>query len=75
MFSLRNEADMDQEYICPNCKNIVYDDEALLCHFCGDSLHRASNGALGQLRYRGNQIWTYGISIFVLLSVAVYFLR
>lgn len=28
------------EHICPHCKKPVYDDEALLCLFCGGSLDR-----------------------------------
>jgi predicted nucleic acid-binding Zn ribbon protein len=28
------------EYICPHCKNPIYDDEALLCLYCGESLNR-----------------------------------
>ena len=39
------------EYICPHCRNPVYDDEALLCHFCGESLRRGSGGVLGRLKY------------------------
>ena len=29
------------EYICPHCKNPIYDDEALLCLYCGESLNRS----------------------------------
>jgi DNA-directed RNA polymerase subunit RPC12/RpoP len=29
------------EYICPNCKKPVYDDDALLCLYCGESLRRS----------------------------------
>ena len=39
------------EYICPNCGKPVYDDEALLCHFCGESLARAGQGLLGRIKY------------------------
>lgn len=28
------------EYICPHCKQPVYDDDALLCLYCGESLRR-----------------------------------
>jgi DNA-directed RNA polymerase subunit RPC12/RpoP len=29
------------EYICPHCKKPVYDDDALLCLYCGESLRRS----------------------------------
>jgi predicted nucleic acid-binding Zn ribbon protein len=29
------------EYICPHCKNPIYDDEAILCLYCGESLNRS----------------------------------
>ena len=38
------------EHICPHCKNPTYDDEALLCHFCGESLGRYSSGGIGAMR-------------------------
>ncbi|MFA6384829.1 MAG: zinc ribbon domain-containing protein [Candidatus Omnitrophota bacterium] len=28
------------EYICPHCKKPVYDEDALLCLYCGESLQR-----------------------------------
>lgn len=38
------------EYICPNCRKPIYDDEALLCLYCGDSLKR-SVGFMGKFKY------------------------
>ena len=37
------------EYSCPHCKQSISDDEALLCHFCGESLRRTSSGAMGKM--------------------------
>ena len=37
------------EYKCPHCAMPIYDDEALLCHFCGESLGRRSSGVMGKL--------------------------
>jgi len=55
------------EYICPSCKNPIYDDDALLCHFCGSSLKRAGKGFIGRIRYSNRQVWWfYGILILVL---------
>jgi hypothetical protein len=39
------------EYICPHCQNPITDDEALLCHFCGESLGRPGQGFLGRMKY------------------------
>ncbi|HPB68325.1 MAG TPA: hypothetical protein PLT76_03470 [Candidatus Omnitrophota bacterium] len=39
------------EYICPHCKKPIYDNDALLCHFCGESLHRAGDGIFGKMKY------------------------
>lgn len=36
---------------CPRCHNPVHDDEALLCHFCGDSLRRSDTGVMSRLKY------------------------
>ena len=38
------------EHICPHCKNPIYDDEALLCLYCGENLNRAV-GFMGRLKY------------------------
>lgn len=62
------------DIICPHCKNSVYDEDALLCHFCGNSLNRhSSGGVLGVMRSAGMKwVWvTVGIIIlaaFVLSS-------
>lgn len=38
------------ERVCPHCRNPIYDDEALLCHFCGNSVGAGSSGAMGFMR-------------------------
>jgi hypothetical protein len=38
------------EYICPHCKNPVYDDDALRCLYCGESLRRKI-GFMGGIKY------------------------
>jgi len=30
-------------FACPQCQNPIYDDEALLCLYCGESLDRQGN--------------------------------
>ncbi len=51
------------EITCPHCKNPITDDDAVLCHFCGESLGRASSGALGQMRLGRFKIW------FIILAI------
>lgn len=58
------------QYICPSCKNIAEDDEALLCHFCGESLNRASHDVLGKMRSSGFK-WILVTVILVLVGVFV----
>lgn len=56
------------EYICPHCNNPIYDDEALLCHFCGASLERSGSGFLGKVRYSNQQVVWFFVVFLVLLS-------
>lgn len=51
------------EYICPNCGKPIYDDEALLCLYCGESLRRPV-GLLGKMKY--------GIPMGVLIGAVVF---
>ncbi|MFQ5681357.1 MAG: hypothetical protein ACE5GG_04840 [Candidatus Omnitrophota bacterium] len=37
-------------YTCPHCQNPIYDDDALLCLYCGDSLRRGV-GVMGKIKY------------------------
>ncbi|MBD3379478.1 MAG: zinc-ribbon domain-containing protein [Candidatus Omnitrophica bacterium] len=43
------------EYICPHCGKPIYDDEALLCLYCGENLERGV-GVLGKMKYSFNWI-------------------
>ncbi|MBL7071641.1 MAG: hypothetical protein ISS26_05680 [Candidatus Omnitrophica bacterium] len=38
------------EHICPHCKNPIYDEEALLCLYCGNSLRRKI-GFMGGIKH------------------------
>jgi len=61
------------EYICPNCKNSIFDDEALLCHFCGESLQRPGNGFLSKMRYsQSGLIWII-LAVVALLAFILLF--
>lgn len=57
-----------KEYTCPHCKNPVYDDDALLCHFCGESLERSGRGFLGNVRYGNQKVVWFFVVFLVLLS-------
>jgi hypothetical protein len=58
------------EYLCPHCKNPIYDDEVLRCHFCGESLNRASDGIFGKMKYS----WSGKAVAVTLLVLALFFL-
>ena len=62
------------EYICPHCKKPVYDDEALLCLYCGESLGRGV-GFLGKLKYPAHKIIIVSIVAVILVSFIILILR
>ena len=57
------------EVICPHCKNPIYDEDALLCHFCGNSLSRTSGGVFGKMRGAGMK-WVW-IALALLMVAAL----
>jgi hypothetical protein len=66
---------MAEAYICPHCKNPIYDEDALLCHFCGESLSRASKGFIGKIRYSNKQVaWFFAVFV-VLAAFVLLFVR
>ena len=62
-------------HICPHCGNPVFDEDALLCHFCGESLQRAGQGFLGRIRYANRRVVWYFLTFLVLCALAFLFLR
>lgn len=62
------------KHICPHCKNPIYDDEALLCLYCGESLNRRI-GVMGRIRYSAPKVIVVIIVISVLLSFLLLVLR
>ena len=55
------------EDICPHCGMAIYDDDALLCHCCGQSLERASKGFLGKVKYSNlKAVWFFVIFVIIL---------
>jgi len=62
-------------YICPHCHNPVFDEDALLCHFCGQSLNRATNGFLSNLRYSNKRVAWVFLVFLVLAAFAFLFIR
>ncbi|HBG62111.1 MAG: hypothetical protein A2Y03_08895 [Omnitrophica WOR_2 bacterium GWF2_38_59] len=63
------------EYICPNCNNPIYDEDAILCHFCGDSLQRAGKGFISRIKYANNRVVWFFLVFFVLLCFVLLFIR
>jgi len=56
------------EIICPHCKNPIYDEDALSCHFCGNSLNRASSGGVfGKMRGAGMK-WVWVMVALIVLA-------
>lgn len=62
------------EYICPNCGKPIYDDDALLCLYCGESLRR-SHGFMGRLKYSPIKLVTFLIVLIVLIAFLILILR
>ena len=62
-------------YICPHCKNPIYDEDVLSCHFCGESLNRAGKGFMSNLRYANNRVAWFFIVFAVLIAVVLLFVR
>lgn len=63
------------EYICPHCKNPVCDVDALLCHFCGESLQRSGKGLLSKIKYQRPKKIVVVVICLVLLSFILLMLR
>lgn len=62
------------EYICPNCKQPIYDDEALLCLYCGESLQRG-RGFMGKMKYPTPKIIVVITVIFILIAFMLLMLK
>jgi len=62
------------EYICPHCKKPIYDDEALLCLYCKESLKR-SIGFMGKIKYTKPKILIIIAVAAVLLSFILLVIR
>ena len=62
------------ECICPKCKKPNYDDNGLLCLYCGESLHRES-GILGRMKYTHHKIIFIVAVVLIVLAFAVLMLR
>jgi zinc-ribbon domain len=61
-------------YFCPHCRQPIYDDEALLCLYCGESLERPA-GFMGKLKYPKPKIIIIIIVILLLASFMFLMLR
>ena len=59
---------------CPYCKQPISDDEALLCHFCGESLGRTSSSVLGKVKGQ-NVKWLFIIITLIVIFSFLIFMR
>lgn len=59
-----------RKYVCPHCKKPIYDDDALLCFYCGESLDR-SIGFMGKIKHPKPKIIAIVLLALVLLSFIV----
>lgn len=55
--------------ICPHCGKPIYDDEALICLYCGEDLERGI-GVLGKMKYSTHWI-IVGALIALCISVVL----
>ncbi len=58
------------EYICPHCRQPIYDDQELLCLYCGESLNRPV-GFMGRLKYFKPRAMLILIVVLVLVSFMI----
>jgi len=65
---------VSSEYICPHCKKPIYDDEALRCLYCGESLNRGF-GFLGKMKYPSPKIITVVVVLIVIISFIILITR
>ncbi|MGE0268540.1 MAG: hypothetical protein AB7S78_08815 [Candidatus Omnitrophota bacterium] len=63
------------EYICPHCQNPIYDEDALSCHFCGESLDRVGKGFISNLRYGSNRIGWYILGAVLAVALVMLFVH
>ncbi len=59
------------EYMCPHCKKPIYDDEALSCLFCGESLERGI-GVFGKIKYGASGVFCTVVLVFVLAAFCIW---
>lgn len=61
---------VDKEFICPNCSKPIYDDEALLCLYCGEPLGKKI-GIMQKFASLGTNIVVFGLILFALLCFLI----
>ena len=64
-----------KEYICPHCKQSIYDEDALRCLYCGELLDRGSDGFLGKIRYPKPKVLLAAIALLVILAFLLIIIR
>ena len=59
-----------EEYSCPHCRKPIYDQDALLCLYCGKSLRR-SVGFLGAMKYLRPKAIIVALVVLVVVSFII----
>lgn len=62
------------EYECPHCGNPIYDEEALLCVYCGNSLKRKI-GFMGGMRNFSPKFILAVVIVLILVSFILFLIR
>jgi len=61
-----------EKITCPHCNNPIYDDEALSCLYCGQSLHR-DIGVFGKMKYsQSNPFWIIGVGAIITIIIVMF---
>ncbi|MFH1846159.1 MAG: hypothetical protein ABH869_01235 [Candidatus Omnitrophota bacterium] len=61
-----------KEYLCPHCNNPIYDEDALLCCYCGENLERPV-GFIGKMKYSSHWMAAgFVIVIFLMFAFLIW---
>ena len=62
------------EFKCPHCQNPIYDEDALLCLYCGNSLKRKI-GFMGKMKHSPPTVILIIVVGLIILSFVILIIR